>query len=122
VTGAAPAGEVRPRPAPPSVTVWHNPRCSKSRAVLALLEERGVPAAVRDYLRDPPSRAELAALLARAGVRPRDALRPDAPAFPDDDAALDALAADPALLERPFVRGPRGAALCRPPGRVLDLL
>ena len=105
-----------------NATIWHNPRCSKSRAALAILEGRGASVTVVEYLRDPPSRAELARMFDRAGVSARDALRSDAPAFDNDEAALDALAANPALLERPFVETERGAALCRPPERVLDLL
>jgi len=102
--------------------IWHNPRCSKSRAVLALLRDAGVEPAVRAYLTDPPSRGELEGMIARAGLSPREALRADAPRFAGDAAALDAMAADPELIERPFVSTPRGAALCRPPERVLALL
>jgi len=61
-------------------------------------------------------------MFVRAGASARASLRSDAPAFDSDDAALDALTTNPALLERPFVETERGAALCRPPERVLDLL
>ena len=103
-------------------TIWHNPRCSKSRAALALLRERGAAVTVVEYQRDPPSHAELTQMLARAGLSARQALRADAPRFDADAAALDAIAADPSLIERPFVATERGAALCRPPERVLSLL
>lgn len=105
-------------------TILHNPRCSKSRAVLAMLKEAGVEVRVIDYLRDPPSRDELARLLGRAALSPRDALRPEAkmPADADDAAVLDAMAADPAMIERPLVETERGVRLCRPPERVRELL
>ena len=103
-------------------TIWHNPRCSKSRATLALLETSGVTLEVVDYLRDPPRRDELAALFAAAGISPRDGLRRDARAVADDAAALDRMAADPATIERPLVRTPLGVRLCRPPERVLEIL
>lgn len=107
-------------------TILHNPRCSKSRAALALLEEAGAEVTVVDYLRAPPDRNELARLLERAGLHPRDALRPEAKEAvapqADDDAVLAAMAANPALIERPLVETERGARLCRPPERVLGLL
>lgn len=103
-------------------TIWHNPHCSKSRATLALLEDRGATVTVREYLHEPPTRAELERLFARAGISAREALRRDAPRFDSDSAALEALAADPSLLERPFVDAPHGAALCRPPESALGLL
>lgn len=107
-------------------TILHNPRCSKSRAALALLEEAGAAVSVIDYQKDPPRRAELARLLDRAGLAPRDALRPEArdtvPADADDAAVLDAMAADPRLIERPLVETERGVRLCRPPERVREIL
>lgn len=105
-------------------TILHNPRCSKSRAALTLLEEAGAEVTVIDYLRDSPSRDELARLVERAGLNPRDALRPEAKISADADGAavLDAMAADPALIERPLVETERGVRLCRPPERVLELL
>ncbi|PAX06704.1 ArsC/Spx/MgsR family protein [Sphingomonas lenta] len=107
-------------------TILHNLRCSKSRAALALLQEAGAAVIVVDYLADPPNRAELARLLGRAGLRPRDALRPEAkdvvPTDADDAAVLDAMVADPRLIERPLVETARGVRLCRPPERVRDLL
>lgn len=107
---------------PVSVTVLHNPRCSKSRQALALIRERGVEPRVVAYLNEPPSRDELSRLFAKGGIAPRDALRKDAPAVTDDDDALDLMARDPATIERPIVETPRGVVIARPPEQVLDLL
>lgn len=102
-------------------TIWHNPRCSKSRAALALLEEAGADVTVVDYLATPPTAADLARLIARAGLPPHALLRPGAPPLEEDD-VLDAVAADPTLLERPLVETARGVVLARPPERVRDIL
>lgn len=106
--------------------ILHNPRCPKSRETLALLRDAGAEVTVVEYLTAPPDRAEIDRLLDRAGLRLYDALRPEAKAaMPEDapdDAVLDALAADPALLERPLVETERGVRLCRPPERVRELL
>lgn len=103
-------------------TIWHNPRCSKSRQALALLEEAGADVTVIEYLKQPPSRNDLARLYARAGLSPRAAMRKDAAPVMSDDAALDAMAADPALIERPIVESDKGVVLARPPERVRDIL
>lgn len=103
-------------------TIWHNPRCSKSREALALLDAAGAEVTVVEYLKTPPSRADLARLYARGGIAPRAAMRKDAPKVADDEAALDAMAADPALIERPLVETEKGVVLARPPERVRDLL
>ena len=103
-------------------TIWHNPRCSKSRAALSLLHDAGADVTVIEYLKAPPARDELARLYARAGLSPRDALRKDAPAVADDAAALDLMARDPATIERPLVETDRGVVLARPPERVADIL
>ena len=108
-------------------TIYHNPRCSKSRAALALLTQAGVAVTIVDYLKTPPTREELAALLARAGLTPRDALRTgELEAKPlktaDDAAILDAMAAQPILIERPIVATTRGVVIARPPERVHDIL
>ena len=109
-------------------TIYHNPRCSKSRETLALLEGTpGVEVEVVEYLKTPPSRATLAALYAKAGITPRDGLRKGedgAKALKDasDDAILDAMAADPILIERPLVETDKGVRLGRPPEKVRDIL
>ncbi|MFW2851268.1 arsenate reductase family protein [Sphingomonas sp. TX0543] len=102
--------------------IWHNPRCSKSREALALLNEAGVDVTIVEYLKTPPTRDALARLYARGGIAPRAALRKDAPALASDDEALDAMAADPALIERPVVETDKGVVIARPPERVRDIL
>jgi arsenate reductase len=103
-------------------TIWHNPRCSKSREALALLNDFGAEVVIFDYLNHPPSRAELASVYKRAGIAPRDAMRKDAPAAGDDDAALDIMSADPSTIERPVVETEKGIVLARPASRVSDIL
>ena len=113
------------------VTLYHNPRCTKSRQTLALLRERGVEPEIVEYLKAPPDAETLRALLTKLGCAPRALMRRkeaayrerglDDPAL-DDDALVAAMAADPILIERPIaVRGER-AALGRPPENVLDIL
>lgn len=109
-------------------TIWHNPRCSKSRAALAILEETpGVEVEVVEYLKAPPTPKALAALYARAGITPREGLRTGEPgakalAGADDTAILAAMAADPILIERPLVETPKGVRVCRPPEKVREIL
>lgn len=103
-------------------TIWHNPRCSKSREALALLEEAGADVTIIRYLETPPTRDELARLYARAGLAPRDAMRKDAPRASTDDEALDIMAADPATIERPLVETDIGVVLARPPERLRAIL
>lgn len=109
-------------------TIWHNPRCSKSRQTLALLAEKGIDPEVRLYLADPPSEAELIAVLDQLGLGSRDLIRKGETAYKEagprdaDDAALiAAMAANPALIERPVVIHGGRAALGRPPQNVLQL-
>jgi arsenate reductase len=114
----------------PSVTVWHNPRCSKSRGALALLAERGVDPEVVRYLDTAPSRAELVDVLRRLGsedplviTRTGEArYRELGLAGADRDTVLDALAANPILIERPIVLVGDHAVVARPPERALELL
>ena len=92
-------------------TIFHNPRCSTSRKTLALLQERpGLEIEVIDYLKTPPSREKLKALYAKAGITPRQGLRAKEDlakemnlASASDDGLLDAMAANPILIERPIV-------------------
>lgn len=113
-----------------AILLLHNPHCSKSRAALALLEERGVSFQERRYLDDPLSADELRDLQERLGRPPREWLRTGEDAWKqaglgsdaDDGAVREAIAAQPVLLERPIlVRGSR-AAVGRPPEQILDLL
>ena len=111
-------------------TIWHNPRCSKSRETLAILEAApGVEVEVVNYLDTPPSRAELSRLYQRAGMTACDGLRDGEPIARDlklaeapDDAILDAMAAHPILIERPLVETEKGVRLGRPPEKVREIL
>jgi arsenate reductase len=112
------------------ITIWHNPRCSKSRQTLALLEDRGLRVHVRRYLDEPPSADEITAALAALGLHAPAILRRGEAAWtelglgPDtDDAALIAAMAErPILIERPIVFRGNRAVIGRPPEQVLDLL
>ena len=111
-------------------TIWHNPKCGTSRKTLAILEETpGVEVEVIEYLKTPYSRAKLAQLIAAAGMTPADAIRTmgtDAEerglADMDADALLDAMAANPAYVNRPFVETEKGVRFCRPQDKVRDIL
>ncbi len=108
--------------------IYHNPRCSKSREALAILNDSpGVEVEIIDYLQTPPSREELAHLYARAGMTAREGLRSaESAARPlkgaDDGAILDAMAANPILIERPLVETGSGVRLGRPPEKVREIL
>ncbi len=110
-------------------TIYHNPRCSKSRQTLALLEERGIEPEIIEYLVTPPSAEELRTILGLLGKSPRDILRKkeaheaglDDPAL-DDDALIAGMAANPIVIERPIVVNGDKAALGRPPENVLEIL
>jgi arsenate reductase len=111
--------------------IYHNPDCGTSRNTLALLRSFGIEPSVVEYLKTPPSRAELAELIRRMGLAVRDLIRQkgtpyaelglDDPAV-SDDALLDAMVAHPILINRPIVVSPDGVRLCRPSDIVLDLL
>ena len=110
-------------------TIWHNPACGTSRKTLALLEENGADVTVIEYLKHPPSRDKLAQLYRDAGMAPNEGLRlrgTDAEdrGLPDASAGevLDALAADPRLIERPLVETDKGVRQCRPQEKVLEIL
>jgi len=113
------------------VTIYHNNACSNSRGALALIREAGIEPIVIDYVAQPPTRAVLADLIARAGLSVRGAMRDKGSVYEElgladtslgDDALLDAMAAHPALINRPFVVTDKGVRLCRPPARVHEIL
>jgi arsenate reductase len=113
-----------------AITLYHNPRCSKSRAALALLRERGIEPTVVEYLTTPLTASELAALVAKLGIDPQALVRQGEEVFKqgyagralDARQCIEAMARHPILMERPVaVRGDR-AIIGRPPERVLELL
>jgi arsenate reductase (glutaredoxin) len=113
------------------ITIFHNARCGTSRTTLDTIRAAGVEPRVVDYLAQPPARDELEAMIARAGLSVRDAVRSKEALFtalgldaPDttDDALLDAMVAHPILINRPFVVTPKGVRLCRPSELVREIL
>ena len=114
-----------------SVTVYHNPACGTSRNTLALIRATGIEPEVVHYLDTPPDRPELVSLIQRMGIAPRDLLRRkgtpyaelglDDPALTDEQ-LVDAMMAQPILINRPIVVGPKGVRLCRPSEEVLSIL
>lgn len=112
-----------------NITIYHNARCGTSRNTLAAIREAGHEPQVIDYLAIPPTRDQLARLIANAGLQPRDAVRRKEAKYTElaldqasDDALLDAMVAHPILIERPFVVTPKGVRLCRPFERVREIL
>jgi arsenate reductase len=114
-----------------TITIYHNPRCSKSRAALELLREQGLEPHIVEYLQTPPSTAELASLLKLLAMEPRDLMRQKedeyrqeglgAPELTRQD-LIQAMHDHPRLIERPIVVANGKAALGRPPGKILDIL
>jgi arsenate reductase len=114
-----------------SITIYHNPRCGTSRNTLALIRNSGAEPEVIEYLVNPPSREQLQALISKAGLKVGEALREKEPLCKEldllrngisDDALIDAMVANPILINRPFVVTPLGVRLCRPSELVLDIL
>ena len=111
-------------------TIYHNPRCSKSRAALALLQQRNLPLRIVEYLKYPPSRGELAALRTQLGLPPQQWVRRGEAEFKasglsadsSEKELLDAMAKHPVLIERPIVVHGHRAVVGRPPERVLELV
>lgn len=104
-----------------AVTIYHNPNCGTSRNVLGLIRNGGVEPHIIEYLKSPPSRAELEGLIARMGIPVRDLLRRKG--TPYDELGLDDPRwTDDQLIDRPIVVTPLGVKLCRPSEMVLDLL
>lgn len=114
-----------------TLTLYHNPRCSKSRQALQLLQEKGVEPTIRLYLEDNPSREELVTLLGQLGIEPRALLRKGEQEYKDnnlkdtslsDEALIDAMVKFPRLIERPIAIAADKAVVGRPPENVLDLI
>lgn len=113
------------------IVIYHNPDCGTSRNALAMIRNVGIEPHVVEYLKSPPSRAQLVALIQRMDIAVRDLLREKGTPYQalglddlslGDEALLDAMLAEPILINRPIVVSPLGVALCRPSERVLDLL
>ncbi|KEA62082.1 Arsenate reductase [Marinobacterium lacunae] len=113
------------------ITIYHNPRCSKSRETLSLLQERNIEPEVREYLNDVPSAAELKAIIEKLGISARDLLRKKEAEYKeaglddaslDDDAVIEAMTRFPKLIERPIVINGDQARIGRPPESVLEIL
>jgi arsenate reductase len=109
--------------------IYHNPRCTTSRKTLDLLRDNGIEPTVVQYLKTPPSRAELAKMIKDAGIDVRTAVRKRESLYAElnladatDDELLDAMAANPILIERPFVVTPKGTRLARPIDTVREIL
>ena len=111
-------------------TIWHNPKCGTSRKTLAILESLSkVDVEVIEYLKDPPTAEKLAQLYHDAGISPHEGLRLRGTDAEErgllqaaEQEVLAAMAADPALIERPLVETEKGARLCRPQDLVLEIL
>ncbi|HEX4559988.1 MAG TPA: arsenate reductase (glutaredoxin) [Mycobacterium sp.] len=109
--------------------IYHNPRCSTSRQTLDLLRDNGIEPTVIQYLKTPPSRAELVKMISEAGIDVRTAVRKRESLYGElnlaeasDDDLLDAMAEHPILIERPFVVTPKGTRLARPIDAVREIL
>ena len=114
-----------------NVTIYHNPLCGTSRKTLEIIRESGFQPIVVEYLKAPPTRAELKSLYQKAGISPRDGLRAKEPIAaelgltrPDvsDDEILDAMMEHPILINRPLVATNKGVRLCRPQDLVREIL
>lgn len=114
-----------------SITIYHNPRCSKSRQTLELLKNNGVEPEIREYLKEPPDSGTLEKLLHMLGLKPRDLMRKKEKEYkengldnPDlsDKELIHAMTEHPRLIERPIVTNGKKAALGRPPEDVLSIL
>ncbi len=113
------------------VKIYHNPRCSKSRQTLQLLDDQGVSAEVVEYLKTPPDKAELTRIINHLGLSPRQLMRTKEAEYREnnlddpnlsDEALIEAMIRWPKLIERPIVVTDKGVALGRPPENVLEVL
>ena len=113
-----------------NVTIWHNPRCSKSRSAVTLLEEKGVDADIVKYLDSPPSKAELIEMLKMLGIGARELMRTKESIYKelnlkeetDEDKLIEAMVANPKLIERPIVIKDGKAAIGRPIENIVALI
>jgi len=113
-----------------TITIWHNPRCSKSRQTLALIEEKGITPTIKLYLEDSPNADEITEVLAMLGCTPKELMRSgeddyktqNLSAVVDPDALIAAMVATPKIIERPVVIAGNKARVGRPPESVLEIL
>lgn len=113
-----------------TITIYHNPRCSKSRNTLALLQQNGIEPTIVEYLKQPPDRAALKSIVKKLGVQPEQIVRKGEDTYKQHfagkilsgDQWIDALATHPILIERPIVVKGDRAVIGRPPENVLDLI
>jgi arsenate reductase len=114
-----------------TIRILHNPRCSKSRATLALLQQQGIEPEITLYLETPPAADEISSILEMLGMKPRDLMRRGEAEYKEqgldneslsDDELIEAMMATPKLIERPIVLNRDRAAIGRPPESVLKIL
>lgn len=114
-----------------NITIYHNPNCGTSRNTLALIKHQGIEPSVIYYLDNPPDETTLRDLITKMGITPRQLLRVNVPPYAEhrldnlsltDDDLIQAMLADPLLINRPIVVSDKGVKLCRPSQVVLDLI
>ena len=114
-----------------NITIYHNPNCGTSRNTLALIKHQGIEPSVIHYLDNPPDETTLRDLITKMGITPRQLLRVNVPPYAErrldnlsltDDDLIEAMLADPLLINRPIVVSDKGVKLCRPSEAVLDLI
>lgn len=114
-----------------NITIYHNPNCGASRNTLALIKHQGIEPSVIQYLDNPPDETTLRDLITKMGITPRQLLRVNVPPYAEhkldnlsltDDDLIQAMLADPLLINRPIVVSDKGVKLCRPSEVVLDLI
>jgi arsenate reductase len=113
-----------------NITIWHNPKCSKSREALAILQENGVESEVVKYLDTPPSKQEIQTLLGMLGISARELMRVKEDIYKelqlkeemDEEKLIEAMAAHPKLIERPVVIKEGKAIIGRPPALIVDFI
>ena len=114
-----------------NITIYHNPNCGTSRNTLALIKHQGIEPSIIHYLDNPPDETTLRDLITKMGITPRQLLRVNVPPYAEhkldnlsltDDDLIEAMLADPLLINRPIVVSDKGVKLCRPSEVVLDLI
>lgn len=114
-----------------NITIYHNPNCGTSRNTLALIKHQGIEPSIIHYLDNPPDETTLRDLITKMGITPRQLLRVNVPPYAEhrlddlsltDDDLIQAMLADPLLINRPIVVSDKGVKLCRPSEVVLDLI